>query len=298
MADRLIVVKDTGSCELATLKPYPSVQSGANTTVTSTTTSSGQVVYTVNASQGQDSYVTGISINNATGVVTLTRNNGLPNLTATLTPNPVVVAGANVTVTPTTGANGVITYTVAASGGSAVDSYVTGITISPTGLVTLTRNNGLPNLTAQIPQPTELEVPLIGARMGSTTLTAAGSKAIFDTYVNGKGGFTETVGATQFVVPHTGWYDISHRATARKQVPSSPACSIRVIANGAPLQTLGINFGTNYFPSMSVGEQSEVEKSMCHLLNAGDIIEVEANAMGAGAEWIGETFKILWHSAN
>ena len=299
MADKLIVVKDTGSCELATLKPYPSVQSGANTTVTTSTSSTGQVTYTVNASGGTDSYVTGISIDNSTGVVTLTRNNGLPPLTANITPNPVVTAGANVTVTPTTGANGVITYTVAASGGGgSPDSYVTGITISPTGLVTLTRNNGLPNLTAQIPQPTEIEVPLIGARMGSTTLTGAGATAIFDTYVKGKGGFTETVGTTQFVIPHTGWYDISHRATARKQVSAPPACNIRVIANGSPLATLGINFGVNYFPFMAVGEQNEVEKSMCHLLNAGDVIEVEASSMGAGAEWIGETFKILWHSAN
>ena len=59
MADKLIVVKDTGSCELATLKPYPSVQSGANTTVTTSTSSTGQVTYTVNASGGTDSYVTG-----------------------------------------------------------------------------------------------------------------------------------------------------------------------------------------------------------------------------------------------
>ena len=300
MADKLVVVKGAGSCELATLKPYPTVQSGSNTTVTSSTSPSGQVVYTVNAAAGQDSYVTGISINNSTGLVTLTRNNGLPSLTANITPNPVVVAGANVTVTPSTGANGVITYTVAASGGgSTTDSYVTGVTISASGLVTLTRNNGLPNLTAQIqfPAHTTKAVPGIGARMGSTIITTAGSFAKFDEYVNPMGGFAGSVGASSFNVPVTGWYVLSNRATCRKQVSSSPACMIRIVRNGTPLPTLGINFGANYFPFSQVGEQNEVEKAMLHRLNAGDVIAVEAASMGYGAEWIGETFMCTWHSA-
>lgn len=300
MPDKLLLIKDTGACELATLKPYPAVASGTNTTVSTSTDATGKVTYTVNATQGTDSYVTGITIDNSTGVVTLTRNNGLPNLTANIVPNPVVVAGSNVTVTPTTGANGVITYTVAASGGATpVDSYVTGITISPAGLVTLTRNNGLPNLTAQIQYPavTTLPVPGIGARMGSAVITTQGQFAVFDTFVNPMGGFNGSVGDTSFNVPETGWYYISHRGTARKKVATNPACMIRVVLNGSPLQTLGINFGVNYFPYVSVNEQVEVEKSMLHLLTAGDVIAVEAFALGAGAQWDGETFNVLWHSA-
>jgi len=300
MVDKLVVVKDNDTCELATLKPYPAVALGTNTTVSTSTDATGKVTYTVNATQSPDSYVTGVTIDNSTGVVTLTRNNGLPNLTSNIVPNPVVVEGSNVTVTPTTGANGVITYTVSASGGATpVDSYVTGVTISPTGLVTLTRNNGLPNLTAQIQYPavTTLPVPGIGARMGSTTITAQGEFAVFDTFVNPMGGFNGAVGDTSFNVPATGWYYISHRGTARKTVAANPACNIRVVLNGAPLATLGINFGVNYFPNIAVGEQVEVEKSMLHLLTAGDVIAVESATLAAGAQWIGETFNVLWHSA-
>lgn len=232
MADKLVVVKDNGTCELATLKPYPAVASGTNTTVSTSTDAAGKVTYTVNSAAGQD-------------------------------------------------------------------SYVTGITISPTGLVTLTRNNGLPNLTAQIQYPavTTLPVPGIGARMGSTTITAQGQFAVFDTFVNPMGGFNGSVGDTSFSVPATGWYYISHRGTTRKTVATNPACNIRVVLNGSPLATLGINYGVNYFPYVAVNELVEVEKSMLHLLTAGDVIAVEAATLAAGAEWIGETFNVLWHSA-
>ena len=49
MADKLIVVKDNGVCELATLKAYPVVQGSGESTVTSSVNSSGAVVYTVNS---------------------------------------------------------------------------------------------------------------------------------------------------------------------------------------------------------------------------------------------------------
>lgn len=300
MSDKLVVVRDSGSCELGTLKPYPAVLAGSNTTVNTSTNASGQVTYTVNASGGTDSYVTGISIDNTTGQVVLTRNNGLPNLTASITPNPVVVAGANVTVTPSTGANGVITYTVAASGGGGgTDSYVTGITIDSNGLVTLTRNNGLPNLTAQIqfPQVTEQPAPGLGARMGSTIITTSGQYATFDEYVSPMGGMTGSTGDSSFQVPFTGWYSISNRATMRKTQASVPTATVRVVKNGSPLATLGINFGNNYFPNMAINEQDEVEKEMLHLLNAGDIIAVESFNFAPGAEWIGETLNVRWHSA-
>ena len=305
MPDKLLLIKDTGACELATLKPYPAVTSGTNTTVSTSTDATGKVTYTVNATQGTDSYVTGITIDNSTGVVTLTRNNGLPNLTANIVPNPVVVAGSNVTVTPTTGANGVITYTVAASGGATpVDSYVTDITISPAGLVTLTRNNGLPNLTAQIdfPEPTEMVFPMAGYRTaftgnaGSPPPFTSNGYVPFNEFINETGGFPTTLGLTAIPVPKTGWYRIDHRATMR-YTGSPPTATCRVVKGTTPLQTLGINFGSNYFPFMAVNEQAEVEKSMYHYLVAGDIIRVETTNMGSGAQLIGETLLLKWESA-
>lgn len=232
MADKLIVVKDSGACELATLKPYPDVAAGVNTTVSSSVSATGKVTWTVNASGGSD-------------------------------------------------------------------SYVTGITISPTGLVTLTRNNGLPNLTAQIQYPpiTDTPVPGLGARMGSTTITTSGTNAVFDEYVSPMGGFNGSAGDASFNVPFTGWYVISNRATMLKTTANVPTATVRVVRNGSPLATLGINFGNNYFPFMAVNEQNEVEKSMIHLLNAGDLIAVESVNFAPGAEWIGDTFNIRWHSA-
>ena len=50
MADKLIVVKDSGTCELATLKAYPVVQGASGTNVTSSVNSNGATVYTVAAS--------------------------------------------------------------------------------------------------------------------------------------------------------------------------------------------------------------------------------------------------------
>ena len=50
MADKLVIVKDNGTCELATLKPYPIVIGTNEVTVTSSTTSTGAVQYVVSAS--------------------------------------------------------------------------------------------------------------------------------------------------------------------------------------------------------------------------------------------------------
>ena len=50
MADKLVVVKDNGTCELATLKPYPIVIGTNEVAVTSSTTSTGAVQYVVSAS--------------------------------------------------------------------------------------------------------------------------------------------------------------------------------------------------------------------------------------------------------
>ncbi len=50
MPDKLIAVKDNGTCELATLKPYPIVIGTDEVTVTSSTTSTGAVQYVVSAS--------------------------------------------------------------------------------------------------------------------------------------------------------------------------------------------------------------------------------------------------------
>jgi len=237
MADKLVVVKDNGICELATLKPYPAVASGTNTTVSTSTDATGKV-----------------------------------------------------------------TYTVAASGGS--DSYVTGVTISPAGLVTLTRNNGLPNLTAQIdfPEPTEMVFPMAGYRTAfiggasSPPPFTSNGYVPFNEFINETGGFPTTLGLTDIPVPKTGWYRIDHRATMR-YTGSPPTAACRVVKGTTPLETLGINFGHNYFPYMSVNEQAEVEKSMYHYLVAGDIIRVETTNMGSGAELIGETLLLKWESA-
>ena len=50
MANKLIVVKDDGACELGVLKPYPIVQGSSENSVTSATNSAGATVYTVNSS--------------------------------------------------------------------------------------------------------------------------------------------------------------------------------------------------------------------------------------------------------
>ena len=59
MADKLIIVKDTGSCELAALRPYPVVQGANEVNVTSSVNSSGATVYTVAATPSQVTNVVG-----------------------------------------------------------------------------------------------------------------------------------------------------------------------------------------------------------------------------------------------
>lgn len=50
MANKLIVVKDDGACELGVLKPYPIVQATGENSVTTTVNSAGATVYTVTGS--------------------------------------------------------------------------------------------------------------------------------------------------------------------------------------------------------------------------------------------------------
>ena len=50
MSNKLIVVRDSGACELGVLKPYPIVQGSGENSVTSATNSAGATVYTVNSS--------------------------------------------------------------------------------------------------------------------------------------------------------------------------------------------------------------------------------------------------------
>lgn len=144
--------------------------------------------------------------------------------------------------------------------------------------------------------PLTVKYPLIGARAGTINSTASNLQAVFDTFINQQL-FGTTAPANKFVVPATGWYYISNRATCKKNVAGSPACRIDVLSNGSALATLGINFGVNYFPFTDVGEQIEVEKSMSHFLTAGSEITVESGTMGAGAEWMADTINIIWVTA-
>lgn len=186
------------------------------------------------------------------------------------------------------------------------DTYITGLTIDANGLVTATRNNGLPSLTAQIqfPEPTTMTFPMIGLR-GSYTggatdsppVTTSNTKLHFNMFINATGGFSNTLNQTDIIIPKTGWYRLDHRCTAIYTSATPPQkCRTDVILNGVRMDTLGINFGTNFFPDVNPLDQQEAEKSMYHYCSQGDVITVETGEMSPGAEIIGETLLIKWES--
>ena len=144
--------------------------------------------------------------------------------------------------------------------------------------------------------PTRLVFPVFSGRADSISSTS-NTVATFDTFVYGFGGFPTTAGISQITVPATGVYHFENRATCKKNVAGAVGGLVRVLRNGTPIPTLGINFGTNYFPFLAVGEQREVVKSINYPLNAGDIITVESINFGDGGEWMAETFNMEFVTA-
>lgn len=209
-------------------------------------------------------------------------------------------AGDNVlTLTMNSGTTHVVTLPK----GVSVDNYVTGLSINNTGLVTLNRNNGLPDLTAQIifPKPEEMVFPMATYRGGFGTPTTnpvftGNGKLYFSEWINQSGFFPETLGITDIPIPRSGWYRIDHRCTARWTGGSPPTGRCGVFKNGTSVNGLSINLGTNYFPFMTQNEQREIPKAVHAYFNAGDLITVETSNMGAGAEIIGETLMIQFVS--
>lgn len=147
-----------------------------------------------------------------------------------------------------------------------------------------------------IASPAKLVFPVFSGRADSINSTT-NTTATFDTFVYGYGGFTNTAGVSQIVVPATAVYKIENRATAKKNVATAVGGLVRVLRNGQPVPTIGINFGTNYFPFLAVGEQREVFKSVNYPLNAGDIITVESTNFGDGGEWMAEMININFSTA-
>ena len=207
-----------------------------------------------------------------------------------------VQSGGVLTITMKSGA----TYSVTLP--ATQDNYLTNLTIDANGLITATRNNGLPNLTVQIPKPETLKFPMAtyrGAYGAPTTdpVFTGNGKLYFSEWVNQSGDFPETVGITDIPIPYTGWYRVDHRCTVRWTGSSAPTGRGGVFVNQTTaVNGLNINMGTNYFPFMSKNEQREIPKAVHVHFNAGDIISVQTSSMGAGAEVIGETLMIKFES--
>ena len=147
-----------------------------------------------------------------------------------------------------------------------------------------------------VAEPTKLLFPVFSGRADSISSTT-NTTASFDTFVYGFAGFPTTAGVSQIVIPATGAYKFENRATAKKNVAGTTGGLVRVLKNGTPIPTLGINFGVNYFPFLAVGEQREVVKSVNYPANAGDIITVESINFGDGGEWMAETLNINFATA-
>lgn len=206
-----------------------------------------------------------------------------------------VQSGGVLTITMKSGA----TYSVTLP--ATQDNYLTNLTIDGNGLITATRNNGLPDLTVQIPKPETLKFPMAtyrGAFGPPTTnpVFTGNGKLYFSEWINQSGFFPETLGIKDIPIPRSGWYRIDHRCTARWTGGSPPTGRCSVFKNGTTINGLGINLGTNYFPFMTKNAQEEIPKAVHAYFNAGDLISVETTNMGAGAEIIGETLMIQFVS--
>jgi hypothetical protein len=127
--------------------------------------------------------------------------------------------------------------------------------------------------------PTQMLFPVFSGRAGTINSTVD-TTAQYDTFVYGFGGFPTAAGISQVTVPATGVYRIEFRATCKKNNAAASGGAVTVRRNGTPVPVSSINFGTNYFPFMAVGEQREVVKSINYPLNAGDILTVVGTNFG------------------
>lgn len=244
-----------------------------------------------------DLYVTGIDDTGVNTVITLSDGTTIsgPEIDKDDYVVNFVQSGGILTITMKSGA----TYSVTLP--ATQDNYLTNLTIDGNGLITATRNNGLPDLTVQIPKPETLKFPMATYRGGFGTPTTnpvftGNGKLYFSEWINQSGFFPETLGITDIPIPRSGWYRIDHRCTARWTGGSPPTGRCSVFKNGTTVNGLGINLGTNYFPFMTKNAQEEIPKAVHAYFNAGDLISVETTNMGAGAEIIGETLMIQFVS--
>lgn len=213
---------------------------------------------------------------------------------ASFTPSKNAAGENALTITMKSGATHQVTLPAAAV---VTDSYVIDMKIE-NGQVVLTRNNGLPPLVADLPKATSVVLPLLGARAGSISTVGQNITAAFTTFINAAGGFSNVLGTQSWPAPERGWHYFTNRATCRKLDASATGNSeVGVFKNGAPLATLGINFGKNYLPFRAVGEQVEVEKGMSHFLEVGDVIEVRSTNFTSNVEWMADTLNVLFQTA-
>ena len=168
---------------------YVPTLNNSNTQILSRNTATGQVEYTnLSAFTSLDTYVTGFTYNPATNVFTIKQNQGQPDLTAAIGAVSGLTINGNLTVTGNTYLGPTTASTIDAStiysGGTNLlsiidgrDTYVTGFTYNPANnTFTINRNQGEPDLTAQISSVTGLTISTLGANRvvyttGSGTLT-------------------------------------------------------------------------------------------------------------------------------